>query len=85
LFICDHASPPPAPGLFTTTMSWPYLALNTIACRRATVSDSPPGAKGMTYWTVRSGQAAKAADAATAATRQQRRAMEATFIGQLLG
>ena len=49
LFICDQASPPPAPGLLMTIISFPYFAWNTCACSRAATSDSPAGANGMMY------------------------------------
>src|SRR5262245_38168125 len=65
-FTCPQINAPPAPGRFSTIICCLYFAANTCACRRAVMSDSPPGANGMMYWIGLSGNAA-----APAATRTE--------------
>ena len=49
---------PPAPPRFSTRKGWPSLSCNASASSRVTMSFDPPGGKGTTRRTGRSGQAA---------------------------
>src|SRR5262252_3078374 len=84
LFIWVQASAPPAPGLLMTIISFLYLSENAWACNLAAMSDSPPAANGMMYWTGLSGYAAASDANANATTPAMLRPAAAAFMRGLL-
>src|ERR1043165_705563 len=82
-FSWPHTRPPPAPGRLITTICCLYFLANTSACRRAVTSDSPPGAKGTTYWIGLSGNAVALVKPKAAANKTKLRATLCRFMVSL--